>query len=463
MLKTARSAKAKRIRVHKSKTETPKAQKNKASATLYLNVCFGIGLILAFGSDVMAMPFKIDMNAFSRASQATVEMSDETGKSLTVVPIAAQLTIDFPAQGLYFLQIKSGPKILWREQLFILLKKPADDELMKTSWKVRAATMRTVLRVQDPAGTLRYGISIRDKIFLRLKAVPRLIRVAQEDYSGVSSGSVDLKVAPVSEKQAHEENSALVAEAQVEPLSDAASSDDDQTVYEPDYKSLLAGKEDKSLRQKIIDLGGAKRLAPLNRSSSVYGWLRIMQEWFTIRRTPDTFNGEKTQGFGTGLGGNLVFKDTMSLQLEIDTHGTKTEYQKGGLNTPSADQKRIHGRFGPLLDVLNIEHNHPQYALEVGPVIGYTMAPVQKDNESNTDFGGSIRFQYFGLAQTQVQVRFMKSHSRDIDVMWIGSAYKLASVSPLFALYNYHTEFDEAEARSEFNESGVRFGIARDF
>ena len=87
----------------------------------------------------------------------------------------------------------------------------------------------------------------------------------------------------------------------------------------------------------------------------------------------------------------------------------------------------------------------------------------KKDNEGKMDFGGSMRGQYFGLSHAEAQFRFMKSHSRDISLLWIGSAYKVSTLSPLFGLYNYHIEFDSPEAKADFNETGVRFGIHSEF
>jgi hypothetical protein len=158
-----------------------------------------------------------------------------------------------------------------------------------------------------------------------------------------------------------------------------------------------------------------------------------------------------------------VFKDTMSLQLEVDTHGTQTQYEKGGSNPPAEEQRRVHARISPMFDILNVEHNHPRFAFELGPVVGYTQVPLEQDNQGKTDFGLSMRWQYFGVNHTEAQFRFMKSHSRDLSLLWIGTAYKVATLSPLFGVYNYHSEFDGADSRAEFDEAGVRFGIHSEF
>ena len=420
-----------------------------------------LGLTFGLGAEAFALPFKFDvgLTGKSKGTLEVVSPKDESVLSSVEFGKGRIYSLDFPAEGLYLLRIKSNGKLVWKETVYILTENPAADVLMRTSWALRAGTMRTVIRVQDPAGELRYGVSIRDKIFLRLRGVPRLIRVFQEDYSGNFQAANDLQIAKVTEKQAKDE----VIDAEPDIQLDPNGPEDDQAVYEPDYKGLLAGKEDKTWRQKVLELSVSRKLQPLNRPHRVYTWLRIMQESFRVRRTPDSYSGQKTQGFGTGFGGNAVFKDTMSLQLEIDTHGTKTQYEKGGSNPPAEEQKRIHARIGPLFDVLNVEHNHPRFAFEIGPVIGYTQVPLEKDNQGKTDFGASVRWQYFGASHGEAQFRFMKSHSRDLSVLWIGSAYKISRFSPLFGLYNYHTEFESTDAKAEFDEVGVRFGIHAEF
>lgn len=429
----------------------------KGSKALLLTLLLGVGL----SSEALALPFKFDVGLTGK-NKGTLELvsaKDENVLSKIALGKGRFYTLDFPAEGLYTVRIKNQDKVIWKETVYILTENPAQDVLMRTSWALRAGTMRTVIRVQDPQGDLRFGVSIRDKIFLRLRGVPRLVRVFQEDYSGGVLAAADLKISKVTEKQAKDE----VVDSEPDIQLDPNGPEDDQSAFEPDYKGLLAGKEDKTWRQKVLDLSVSRKLEPLNRPHRVYAWLRIMQESFAVRRDPDSYNGEKTQGFGTGIGANAVFKDTMSLQLEIDTHGTKTQYEKGGANPPADEQKRIHARFGPLFDVLNVEHNHPRWALEIGPVIGYTQIPLEKDNEGKSDFGGSIRGQYFGASHGEAQIRFMKSHSRDISLLWVGSAYKISRFSPLFGLYNYHTEFETSEAKAEFDETGVRFGIHAEF
>ncbi|RYZ69635.1 MAG: hypothetical protein EOP09_07340 [Proteobacteria bacterium] len=330
---------------------------------------------------------------------------------------------------------------------------------MRSSWTMQPGTMRTVLRVQDSKGEMQYGVSIRDKIFLRLRQAPRLVRVFQEDYAGVSTPAPKMHMGPITEKAAREENASAPQPDITFELGDG----EDQTSFEPAYKGLLAGREDASLKDKIQALGGARRLEPLNRKHRVYAWLRMMQEDFQVRRNPDTYNGEKTQGFGTGIGGEAVVKDTLSLQLEIDTHGTKTDYESGGTNPPSEEQRRIHGRFGALFDVLNVNHNYPRFAFEIGPVIGYTQVPLEKDNEGKADFGANLRWQFLGqMSNTSFTFRWMKTHSRDLALVWVGRGYQILTVSPLFSIYNYHTEFDAAEAKAKFDETGVRFGIQRE-
>jgi hypothetical protein len=264
---------------------------------------------------------------------------------------------------------------------------------------------------------------------------------------------------PVTEKAARDETAGVNPPDITFELDEGA----DQTSFEPNYKGLLAGREDASLKDKIQALGGARQLVPLNRRHRIYGWLRMMQEDFRVRRNPDTYNGEKTQGFGTGLGGEIVVKDTLTLQLEVDTHGTKTYYEAGGINPPAEEQRRIHGRIGVLFDLLNVNHRYPRLAFELGPVIGYTQVPLEKDNEGKTDFGAQARWQFLGeTSQGSVTFRWMKTHSRDLALNWVGRGYQILGVSPLFGIYNYHTEFDAAEAKAEFDETGVRFGIQRE-
>lgn len=408
-----------------------------------------------------AIPFNFDVGITGKTKGSIEVLSGSEDKVLQKVEMTKGKTykLDFPSEGLYQIRLKNNDKIVWKESVYVMTEMPKDDVLVRSSWTLRPGTMRTVLRVQDPAGDLRYGVSIRDKIFLRLRAVPRLVRVFQEDYSGNFLPANELKVSKVSEKEARVEAAEVLPEIQLDP----SGPEDDQSVYEPEYKGLLAGKEDKSWKQKVLDLSSSRRLEPLNRPHRVYAWLRIMQESFRVRRAPDSYNGEKTQGFGTGFGGNLVFKDTMSLQLELDTHGTKTQYEKGGSNPPAEEQRRIHARISPMFDILNVEHNYPRFAAEVGPVIGYTQVPLEKDNQGKTDFGLSMRWQYFGLNHIEAQFRFMKSHSRDLSLFWVGTAYKIATLSPLFGVYSYHSEFDGADARAEFDEAGVRFGIHSEF
>lgn len=431
-----------------------------------------IRFLIAFGlsgsTQLMALPFKVDLGLTSKASQVVngkVLVSDmKTGKLIASRSIRnpSSVTLDFPHEGLYTLDLKDPSGVtLWKETVYVILEIPSRDLLMRGSWAVAPGTMRTVLRVQDPKGELQYGVSIRDRIFLRLRVAPRLVRVFQEDYSGLSTPARGVSLGPVSETSARAESAAGPSPELRFELGDG----DDQLAFEPDYKGLLAGKEDNTLREKIQALGGAKRLEPLNRPHRLYGWVRLMQEGFTVRRDPDTYNGEKTQGFGTGFGGDFIVKETMTLQAEIDTHGTKTEYEAGGTSqAPAAEQRRIHARVGALFDVLNANHGYPRWAFELGPVLGFTQVPLEKDNEGVTEFGLSVRGQYFGQSfHTEGQFRLMKSHSRDLSLLWLGRGFQIFTVSPLFGLYYYLSEFDAADAKAEFSEVGVRFGIHREF
>lgn len=428
-----------------------------------------IAVTLSSSAPLLAVPFKIDFGllpprvAKATATGAKVKVQKlQGGGAPSEVQLSKEraVTLDFPSEGLYSVQVLSDKgEEIWKETVYVLLNIPSNEYLMRASWAVKPGTMRTVLRVQDPAGVMQYGVSIRDKIFLRLRQAPRLVRVFQEDYSGLSSPAGNMNMGPVTETAAREENATAGQDVTFD-----LGEGDDQLSYEPAYKGLLAGKEDKSLKEKIQALGGAQRLEPLNRPHRIYGWVRMMQEDFRVRRNPDTYNGEKTQGFGTGFGGDFVVKDTLSLQLEVDTHGTRTDYEDGGTNTPAEEQRRIHARVGPLFDVLNVNHKYPRFAFEIGPVVGYTQIPLEKDNEGKTDFGGSLRWQYFGaMTHVEAQFRWMKSHSRDLSLIWMGTGYQIMTISPLFGVYSYHTEFDAAEAKGEFDEAGVRFGIHREF
>lgn len=434
----------------------------KKAAGVVLVVCG-----LSASGKALAVPFKVDLGLAPPARGAmngsVIVAELKTGKVLEERKIAKQRfqTLNFPTDGFFSLEIKNEKgQSVWKETVYVVLAIPSSEHLMRSSWAQNPGVMRTVLRVQDPAGEIQYGVSIRDKIFLRLKAAPRLVRIFQEDYAGVSAAAQSLGVAQVTEKAAREEVAQKPLPEVTFELGDGA----DQVDYEPDYKGLLAGKEDKSLRDKIQALGGSSRLESLNRKHRVFGWVRLMSEDFRVRRETDSYNGEKTQGFGTGFGGDLVVKDTLSLQLEVDTHGTKTDYESGGTNAPAEEQKRVHLRFGPLFDILNINHKYPRFAFELGPVFGYTQIPLEKDNEGKTDFGASMRWQFFGeKSLVSTQLRWMKSHSRDLSLTWTGTGYTILSISPLFAVYNYHTEFDAASAKALFDESGIRFGIARQF
>jgi len=428
---------------------------------LAIGLSIGLSLSLGLSAEAAAQPFEVDIS-LSKKSQGTLEVlsaKDEVVLSRVELGRERVYSLDFPVEGLYILRIKQGDKVTWKETVFILTEQPKQDILMRASWAIRPGTMRTVIRVQDPAGALTYGVSIRDKIFLRLRATPRLVRVLQDDYSGGVQPAESVVLGKVTEAQATAEVTSLEPDIEINPREP----EDDQAVYEPGYKGLLSGKEDKTWRQKVLDLSNNRRLVPLNRSHRASIWMRIMQESFRVRRSPDSYKGELSQGFGMGFGANLVFKDTMSLQLEVDTHGTKTEYEKGGANPPAAEQKRVHARFGPLFDVLNVEHKYPRFAFEIGPVVGYNQIPLEEDDQGLTDFGAALRWQYFGIARGEAVFRFMKSHSRDLTLAWIGAGYKIATLSPMFVLYNYHTDFSATEAKAEFDETGIRFGVSRDF
>lgn len=419
-------------------------------------------LCMAWSHLAEAAVFRVDLGPLGKVN-GTLDITsvDDPKRVLSTVNLGSRSAYDlnFPAEGIYVLRVKSKKKIVWKEQVFVLLQKPADDNLLKASWRMDETSVRTVIKVQNPRGQVRYGVSIRDRIYLRLRSAPRLVRFFNEDPSGIPLPAQDLALVAISEKEAKTEASPEEEPTlQLEP----SASDDDQVSYEPDYKGLLAGKEDATLRQKILDLAQTKALPPLNRKHRVMVSLRILQEEFAVSRNGVTYEGAKSQGFGTGFALNLVYKELLTAQVEGDTHGTKTEYDRGGADTPAEEQKRIHARIGPLIDVLNINHAFPKYSLELGPVVGYNQIPLENDNQTKMDIGGSIRSQYFGTHHLEGQFRYFRSHSWDVSLQWTGSLL-LSSINPTFALYKRHTEFESGASSAHFDEIGLRFGLGYSF
>lgn len=419
-------------------------------------------LCAAWSRGASAAIFRVDLGPLGR-TPGTLEISsvDDPKRIVNSIALGSSNTynLEFPAEGLYILRAKSKKKVIWKEQVFVLLKKLGDENLLKVSWRMDESSVRTVIKVQNPKGQVRYGISIRDRIFLRLRSAPRLIRFFNEDPGGLLLPAQDLTLVAISEKEARAEAAPdEEATLQLEP----SASDDDQVSYEPDYKGLLAGKEDETWRQKILDLAQAKSLPPLNRKHRVIASLRILQEEFSVKRNGVTYEGDKSQGFGTGFAVNLIYKELLTAQVEGDTHGTKTQYETSGGDTPAEEQKRIHARIGPLIDVLNINHAYPKYSLEVGPVVGYNQIPLESDNQTKMDIGGAFRSQYFGTHHVEAQFRFFRSHSWDFTLQWTGSLL-LQSINPIFAYYKRHTEFESGASKALFEEQGLRFGLGYSF
>lgn len=416
----------------------------------------GLGLGL---SPLHAEVFPLQMGALGR-QPGTLEIAADQNFQTMLVTLKLgdkdEYLVNFPATAVYYVRVRQQEKILWQEAVLALLDASQDERLAQLDWSPEPQVKRYRLWVSR--NTLRTRWFETTDVSARLHKIgaPWLIRVRGMTSQG--------RYVPVKDLRFRWAALGLFKPEKVVPKTpdvalDVTAPDDDQVVYEPEDKDLLSGPEE-GLLSSFAGRSSAPDLPPLQRKHEAYVWLRYLREEFSIDKK-DRFEAEPSSGLGSGGGGQYFLAPNVAVSGMIDTHATITDYEAGGAQAPNTQQKRIRFHLALGLDLLNTHVRTTDWSLMLGPVAGMVQMPLQENDQKFTDYGISIASQHYP-SRLGFTVLFLKSGSREIHSRWI-APWTFWSMQPFFGLYLYNTRQSAGAVTGRFQESGLRFGLARDF
>ncbi|HET9237774.1 MAG TPA: hypothetical protein VFO10_11015 [Oligoflexus sp.] len=390
----------------------------------------------------------------------TLEMARDPNFQSVLVTLKlgekSEYLVNFPDTAVYYVRVRQQEKILWQEAVLALLDGTQDQQLARLDWSPVPQVKRYRLWVSRH--TVRTRWLETDELGARLHKIgaPWLIRVRGLTNQG--------RYVPVTDLRFRWEALGIAGAAKEQPkvpdvALDVTAPDDDQVVYEPEDKDLLSGPED-GLMASWVGRSSAPDLPPLQRKHEAYVWLRYLREDFSIDKK-DRFEAEPSTGLGSGGGGQYFLAPNFSISGTLDTHATRTDYEAGGAQAPNTEQKRIRFHVALGLDLLNTHVRTTDWSLMLGPVAGLVQMPLQQNDQKFTDYGIHLASQHYP-SRLAFALLFLKSGSREIHGRWI-APLTVWSMQPFLGLYLYNTRQSAGAVTGRFQESGLRFGLARDF
>ncbi|HYX35857.1 MAG TPA: hypothetical protein VE954_22385 [Oligoflexus sp.] len=418
-------------------------------------------LILVLGycaaTPLRAEVFPFDIGALGYPS-GTMDIARDEGFQDKLVSIALggkrEYLINFPESALYFVRVRRQQTVVWQEAVVVLLEQPHTSP--RLSWSIVPGAVRTRLWLSRGTLRTRWLETKEQSAQLHKIGTPWLVRLR-----GITAKGESLPVTRLTlqwDTPASKPEPPIAATAPDIHL-DPNATDDDQVVYEPEDKDLLSGA-DESPMNAFVSRSTPIDLPPIQRKHEVYVWLRYLREQFSIDKK-DRFEAEPSIGLGTGAGGQYFLAPNAVLSGAIDTHATQTDYEEAGTQTPSTVQKRIRLHVALGLDLLNTHTRTTDWSLNLGPVVGLVQMPLQQDDQKFTDYGISLGGHHYPT-RSALTVLFLKSGSREIHARWI-MPWTVWSMSPFLGTYLYNTRQSAGAVTGRFHESGLRFGLERDF
>jgi hypothetical protein len=364
--------------------------------------------------------------------------------------------VNFPETAIYYVRVRQQDKILWQEAVLAVLGASQKDHVAQLEWAPLPQLIRYRLWVSRSALRTRWFETSELGVRLHKIGAPWLIRVRGMTVQG--------RYIPVSDMRFRWAPVGLAKSKNLKPKApeltlDLAAPDDDQVVYEPEYKDLLSGPAEGPM-SSFASRSSAPDVAPVKRQHEAYVWLRYLREDFSIDKK-DRFDAEPSSGLGTGGGGQYFLAPNLSVSGAVDTHATRTNYEAGGAQTPNTEQKRIRFHVALGLDLLNTHVRTTDWSLMLGPVAGLVQMPLQENEQKFSDYGIHFAGQHYPH-RVAFSFLFLKSGSREIHGRWI-APWTMWSMHPFLGLYLYNTRQSAGAVTGRFQESGLRMGLARDF
>jgi hypothetical protein len=364
--------------------------------------------------------------------------------------------VNFPETAVYYVRVRQQQRTVWQEAVLALLEQSSAERLARLDWPAAAEAVRYRIWLDRDTMRTRWFESADLAVRLQKIGAPWLIRLrgitAQGHLIPIPHLSFAWVPMGVSEQEAPEPKAP-------DMNLDLSAPDDDQVVYEPDDRDLLSGPDEGPM-SSFIGRSSAPDRAPVPRKHEVFVWLRYLREEFGIDKK-DRFEAEPSSGFGTGAGGQYFLAPNLSVSGAIDTHATRTDYEAGGAQAPNTEQKRIRFHVALGLDLLNTHVQTTDWSLMLGPVAGLVQMPLQQNDQKFTDYGLHFASQHYPTRMA-LAVFFLKSGSREIHGRWI-APWTAWSMQPFLGIYLYNTRQSAGAVTGRFQESGLRFGLARDF
>lgn len=419
-------------------------------------------LLLGLGAahfPVLAEVFPLQIGRLGH-EPGTLEIAYDTNfqKMLVTVKLSdkEEYLINFPETAVYYIRVRQEQNVVWQEAVLALTEQSSDGRLARLDWPAIPQAVRYRLWLGRDTIRSRWFETVDLAARLHKIGAPWLIRLRGITAQG--------QLVPVPEMRFRWVPVGVTGEKPVAPKVpdvslDLTAPDDDQVVYEPDDKDLLSGPDD-GLMSSFIARSTAPDMPPVQRKHEVHVWLRYLREQFSIDKK-DRFEAEPSSGLGTGAGGQYFLAPNLMVAGSIDTHATQTDYEAGGVQAPNTVQKRIRFHAALGLDLLNTHMRTTDWSLMLGPVAGLVQMPLQQNDQKFTDYGLHIATQHYPT-HAALAILFLKSGSREIHGRWL-APWTIWSMRPFLGVYLYNTRHSAGAVTGIFQESGLRFGLGRDF
>ncbi|WP_141733617.1 hypothetical protein [Oligoflexus tunisiensis] len=427
-----------------------------------LRLCHLLMILLGLGSALVPLQaevFPLDMGRVGH-QVGTLDVARDAGFQNILVSFKLgdkqEYLVNFPETAVYYVRVRQQGTVVWQEAIVALLANSDATRRPRLDWisvpqavRYRLWLGRYPLRTRwfETQGLAAHLTKVGAPWLIRLRGITahgELVPVPELRFQWVPATWG--RPAPVTPKEP-------------EIFIDLSAPDDDQVVYEPDDKDLLSGPDEGPM-SSFVARSMPSNLPPLVRKHEVLVWFRYLREEFSIDKK-DRFEAEPSSGLGTGAAGRYYLAPNLLLSGAIDTHATLTDYEAGGTQAPNTEQKRIRLHVALGLDLLNTHIRTTDWSLNLGPVAGLVQMPLQQNEQKFTDYGLHIAGHYHP-SRVGLSILFLKSGSREIDSSWI-APWTIWSMQPFLGAYLYNTRHSAGVVTGHFEESGLRFGLERDF
>lgn len=186
-------------------------------------------------------------------------------------------------------------------------------------------------------------------------------------------------------------------------------------------------------------------------------YLKLTMESSKISRE-ENYDVDATPVLGMGASLFVTTKDALVGQLLVDGHQTNTEYERGGVNPPSDQQKRLYVAGSLGWDISSLVGLGTNHVLSLGPAFSLQRMPISSDNQ--IDIAGGVDISYFW------QTSWLLLKNRIHSLSGPNFSYQLSLApgkeEPLawWSSLTYRSSTAEnSGAKAKFTEFGVLFGV----